>query len=179
MTRRRRRRPMKTVWFVVLVVFLSVVIFAAVPAGAQAPAPAPPPQIPYGPPITLEQAKKVMAAAEAEAHKNKWSVVISVLDSGGHLVAMQRLDGTQLGSIEAARQKAYSAVLYRRPSKVFEDGVAQGGINLRVLKLEGASPFEGGVPIMVGGQIVGAIGVSGMTSAQDGQVARAGADALK
>lgn len=170
---------MKTVSFVVLAVFLSVVVFAAAPAGAQAPAPAAPPQIPYGPPITLEQAKKVMAAAEAEARKNKWSVVISVLDSGGHLVAMQRLDGTQLGSIEAARQKAYSAVLYRRPTKVFEDGVAQGGINLRVLKLEGASPLEGGVPIMAGGQVVGAIGVSGMTSAQDGQIARAGADALK
>jgi uncharacterized protein GlcG (DUF336 family) len=165
--------------FVVLAVSLSVVVFAAVPAGAQAPAPAPPPQIPYGPPITLEQAKKVMAAAEAEARKNRWNVVISVLDSGGHLVAMQRLDGTQLGSIEAARQKAYSAVLYRRPTKVFEDGVAQGGINLRVLKLEGASPLEGGVPIMVGGKIVGAIGVSGMTSAQDGQIARAGAEVLK
>lgn len=170
---------MRTMSFVVLAVSLSVVVFAAVPAGAQAPAPAPPPQIPYGPPITLEQAKKVMAAAEAEARKNNWNVVISVLDSGGHLVAMQRFDGTQLGSIEVARQKAYSAVLYRRPTKVFEDGVAQGGINLRVLKLEGASPLEGGVPIMVDGKIVGAIGVSGMTSAQDGQIARAGAEALK
>jgi uncharacterized protein GlcG (DUF336 family) len=92
---------------------------------------------------------------------------------------MQRLDGTQLGSIEVARQKAYSAVLYRRPTKVFEDGVSQGGLNLRLLRLEGASPFEGGLPIMVDGKIVGAVGVSGVTSAQDGQIARAGAEAMK
>lgn len=158
---------------------LLAIISLAVPAEAQAPAPAPPPQIAYGPPITLEQAKKVIAAAEAEARKNNWNVVISVIDSGGHLVTMQRLDGTQLGSIEVARQKAYSAVLFRRPSKVFEDGVSQGGINLRILKLDGASPLEGGVPIVVDGKIVGAVGVSGVTSAQDGQIARAGADAMK
>ncbi len=170
---------MRTLAVALLPVSLIAIIFAAGPAGAQAPAPAPPPQVAYGPPITLEQAKKVMAAAEAEARKNNWNVVISVIDSGGHLVSMQRLDGTQLGSIEVARQKAYSAVLYRRPTKVFEDGVSQGGLNLRLLKLEGASPFEGGVPIMVDGKIVGAVGVSGVTSAQDGQIARAGAEAMK
>jgi len=170
---------MRTLAVALLPVSLFAIIFAAAPAGAQAPAPAPPPQVAYGPPITLEQAKKVMAAAEAEARKNNWNVVISVIDSGGHLVSMQRLDGTQLGSIEVARQKAYSAVLYRRPTKVFEDGVSQGGLNLRLLKLEGASPFEGGVPIMVDGKIVGAVGVSGVTSAQDGQIARAGAEAMK
>ena len=170
---------MRTLAVALLPVSLFAIIFAAGPAGAQAPAPAPPPQVAYGPPITLEQAKKVMAAAEAEARKNNWNVVISVIDSGGHLVSMQRLDGTQLGSIEVARQKAYSAVLYRRPTKVFEDGVSQGGLNLRLLKLEGASPFEGGVPIMVDGKIVGAVGVSGVTSAQDGQIARAGAEAMK
>jgi len=170
---------MRTLAVALLPVSLIAIIFAAGPAGAQAPAPAPPPQVAYGPPITLEQAKKVMAAAEAEARKSNWNVVISVIDSGGHLVSMQRLDGTQLGSIEVARQKAYSAVLYRRPTKVFEDGVSQGGLNLRLLKLEGASPFEGGVPIMVDGKIVGAVGVSGVTSAQDGQIARAGAEAMK
>jgi len=170
---------MRTLDVALLPVSLIAIIFAAGPAGAQAPAPAPPPQVAYGPPITLEQAKKVMAAAEAEARKSNWNVVISVIDSGGHLVSMQRLDGTQLGSIEVARQKAYSAVLYRRPTKVFEDGVSQGGLNLRLLKLEGASPFEGGVPIMVDGKIVGAVGVSGVTSAQDGQIARAGAEAMK
>ncbi len=102
---------MRTLAVALLPVSLIAIIFAAGPAGAQAPAPAPPPQVAYGPPITLEQAKKVMAAAEAEARKNNWNVVISVIDSGGHLVSMQRLDGTQLGSIEVARQKAYSAVL--------------------------------------------------------------------
>jgi uncharacterized protein GlcG (DUF336 family) len=170
---------MRTLAVALLPVSLFAIIFAAAPAGAQAPTPAPPPQVAYGAPITLEQAKKVLAAAEAEARKNNWNVVISVLDSGGHLVAMQRLDGTQLGSIEVARQKAYSAVLYRRPTKVFEDGVSQGGLNLRLLRLEGASPFEGGLPIMVDGKIVGAVGVSGVTSAQDGQIARAGAEAMK
>ena len=156
-----------------------VIVLTAIPAIAQAPVAPPPPQIPYGAPITLEQAKKVLAAAEGEAMKNKWNVVITVLDPGGHLVAMHRLDGTQLGSIEAARQKAYSAVLYRRPTKVFQDLVAQGGANLRLLALAGASPLEGGIPIVVDGKIVGAIGVSGATSAQDGQVAKAGVDTAK
>jgi glc operon protein GlcG len=155
-----------------------VAVLTAVSAAAQAPVAPPPPQIPYGAPITLEQAKKVLAGAEAEAMKNKWNVVIAVLDSGGHLVAMHRIDGTQLGSIEAARQKAYSAVLYRRPTKVFQDLVAQGGANLRLLALAGASPLEGGLPIVVDGKIVGAIGVSGVTSEQDAQIAKAGAEAL-
>ncbi len=158
---------------------VAIVIVASAPALAQQPVAPLPPQIPYGPPISLEQAKKVMAGAEAEAMKNKWNVVITVLDSGGHVVALHRLDGTQLGSIEAARQKAYSAVLYRRPTKVFQDLVAQGGANLRLLSLAGASPLEGGIPIIVNGMIVGAIGVSGVTSEQDAQVAKAGADVLK
>jgi glc operon protein GlcG len=158
---------------------VAIVIVASAPALAQQPVAPPPPQIPYGPPISLEQAKKVMAGAEAEAMKNKWNVVITVLDSGGHVVALHRLDGTQLGSIEAARQKAYSAVLYRRPTKVFQDLVAQGGANLRLLSLAGASPLEGGIPIIVNNTIVGAIGVSGVTSEQDAQVAKAGADVLK
>jgi len=158
---------------------VATVVVASAPALAQQPVAPPPPQIPYGPPISLEQAKKVMAGAEAEAMKNKWNVVITVLDSGGHVVALHRLDGTQLGSIEAARQKAYSAVLYRRPTKVFQDLVAQGGANLRLLSLAGASPLEGGIPIIVNNTIVGAIGVSGVTSEQDAQVAKAGADVLK
>jgi glc operon protein GlcG len=160
-------------------VLVATVVIASAPALAQQPVAPPPPQIPYGPPISLEQAKKVMAGAEAEAMKNKWNVVITVLDSGGHVVALHRLDGTQLGSIEAARQKAYSAVLYRRPTKVFQDLVAQGGANLRLLSLAGASPLEGGIPIIVNNTIVGAIGVSGVTSEQDAQVAKAGADVLK
>ena len=138
----------------------------------------PPPQIPYGTPITLEQAKKVVAAAETESKKNNWNMVIIVLDSGANVVMLERMDNAQLGSIEAAKDKAYSAVLYRRPSKVFQDLLAQAGPNLRILKLSGADPVEGGIPIVVGGKIIGAIGVSGAASEQDAQVAKAGADAL-
>jgi glc operon protein GlcG len=159
-----------------LVVTLS--LFASAPAGAQQPVAPPPPQVPYGAPIGLEQAKKVLAGAEAEAKKNNWNMVIVVLDSGGNLVMLARMDSTQLGSIEAAKDKALSAVLYRRPSKVFQDLVAQGGANLRLLKLAGADPIEGGIPLMADGKIIGAVGVSGATSEQDGQVAKAGADAL-
>src|SRR5947208_9908401 len=167
---------MRTARLLSLVV-VTVLLFASVHVGAQQPV-APPPQIPYGAPISLEQAKKVMAGAEAEANKHKWNMVIAVLDSGGHLVMLERMDGTQLGSIEAAKDKAYSAVLYRRPTKVFQDLVGQGGSNLRLLRLSGASPLEGGIPILVDGKVVGAVGVSGATSEQDAQVAKAGADAL-
>jgi len=137
------------------------------------------PTTPYGAPITLDQAKKVLAGAEAEARKNSWNVVIAILDSGGHLVLLQRLDNTQFASIEVAQQKAYSAVAFRRPTKVFQDGVAAGGEGLRILKLAGATPVEGGLPLIFDGKLVGAIGVSGVTSQQDNQIAKAGADALK
>jgi uncharacterized protein GlcG (DUF336 family) len=160
-------------------VVVTLLLCATLPAGAQQPVAPPPPQIPYGVPISLDQAKKVMAGAEAEAKKNTWNMVIAVLDSGGHLVMLERMDGTPLGSIDAAKDKAYSAVLYRRPTKVFQDLVGQGGPNLRLLRLAGASPLEGGIPIIVDGKIVGAIGVSGATSEQDAQVAKAGADTLK
>src|SRR5215467_5135008 len=134
---------------------------------------------PYGAPISLEQARKVIAAAEAEAQKNNFFVVITVVDTGGYVVATARLDNTQLGSIPVAEGKARTAVLYRRSSKVFEDAIAGGGIGLRVLGLQGAVPYEGGVPIIVDGKIIGAIGVSGMLPQQDGQVANAGASGLK
>ena len=159
-------------------VSVMALLFMSVPVGAQQPVAPPPPQIPYGAPISLEQAKKVLAGAEAEATKNKWNMVIAILDSGGHLVMLERMDGTQLGSIEAAKDKAYSAVLYRRPTKVFQDLVGQGGANLRLLRLSGASPLEGGIPVIVDGKLIGAVGVSGATSEQDAQVAKAGADAL-
>ena len=97
---------------------VTVALCASVPVGAQQPVAPPPPQIPYGAPISLEQAKKVIAGAEAEAKKNSWNVVIAVLDSGGHVVMLQRLDGAQLGSIDVAKEKAHSAVLYRRPTKM-------------------------------------------------------------
>jgi glc operon protein GlcG len=133
----------------------------------------------YGPAITLEQAMKVMVGAETEAKKNNWPVAIVVLDSGGNLVALHRLDNTQFGSIEIARQKAWSAVAFRRPTKAFQDGLAAGGVGLRILALEGASPVEGGLPILVDGKVVGSVGVSGVTGEQDSMVAAAGVAALK
>jgi glc operon protein GlcG len=151
----------------------------ALTAGVAAAQTPPPPPPAYGAPITLEQAKKVMAGAEAEAKKNNWSMAIIILDSGGNMVMMQRLDGTQLGSTDVARDKAWSAVAFRRPTKAFEDAVSQGGPNLRLLRLTGASPIEGGVPIVADGKIIGSIGVSGGTAPQDGQVAKAGADGVK
>ena len=157
----------------------TVLVFGASMVSAQQPAAAPPPPPPYGSPITLEQAKKVMVGAEAEAKKNSWNVCMVVLDSGGNIVMVQRMDGAQFGSIEVAREKAYSAVAFRRPTKAFEDALGQGGVNLRILKLPGASPLEGGLPIVVDGKLIGAVGVSGVTSAQDAQIGRAGIDSLK
>jgi glc operon protein GlcG len=133
----------------------------------------------YGPPISLAQAKKVMAGAEAESRKNNWSTVITILDAGGHVAMMQRMDGAQLGSIEVARDKAWSAVALRRATKALDDAVSRGGANLRLLRLTGASPIEAGLPIVADGKIIGSIGVSGGTAPQDGPVAKAGVDALK
>ena len=157
----------------------AVLMLAVTTAYAQQPAAAPPPPPPYGPAITLEQAKKVMAGAEAEANKNKWNVVIVVLDSGGNLVMLHRMDGAQFGSIDVAKEKAYSAVAFRRPTKAFEDALGQGGVNLRVLRLPGASPLEGGLPIVVDGKLIGAVGVSGVQATQDAQIGRAGIESLK
>jgi glc operon protein GlcG len=137
-----------------------------------------PPVTPYGPPISLADAKKAMAAAEAEATKNGWGVAIAIVDSGANIVMLQRLDNAQLSSARIAEQKARTAAEFRRPTKVFEDAVAGGGIGLRVLSF-GASVAEGGVPIVSGGKVIGAIGVSGVQSHQDAQVAQAGADAVK
>ena len=126
--------------------------------------------------LTLDGAKKVAAAAEAEARKNNWNVVIAVVDDGGHLLYLQRIDGTQTGSIDVAIQKARTAQAFKRPTKVFEDAIA-GGRNA-LIALHGALPLEGGLPIMVGGQLVGAIGVSGVKSTEDGQIAKSGVDSL-
>ena len=153
--------------------FMLAALFAAVAFGAWAQAPS------YGPSINLEQARKVIVAAQAEARKNSWTVAVAVLDTAGNLVAFDKMDDTQTGSILVAQDKGRSAALYRRPSKVFEDIVAGGGAGVRYLNLRDVSAIEGGVPITVGGKIIGAIGVSGVTSVQDGMVAKAGADALK
>lgn len=128
--------------------------------------------------LTLADAKVIAAAAEAEALKNKWNVTIAVLDDGGHLLYLQRLDEAPLGSIEVAQAKARTALLFKRPTKVFDDMVGNG--RLVMLTLPGATPVEGGLPLLNKGQLIGAIGVSGVQSVQDGQVAAAGvAEAAK
>jgi uncharacterized protein GlcG (DUF336 family) len=126
--------------------------------------------------LNLDGARKVAAAAEAEARKNNWNVVIAIVDDGGNLLYLQRMDGTQTGSIQVAIDKAKTAQAFKRPTKVFEDAIA-GGRNA-ILGLNGALPLEGGLPIKSGDQLVGAIGVSGVTAQQDGQIAKAGADTI-
>ena len=126
--------------------------------------------------LILAAAKQIAAAAEAEAIKNKWNVVISIVDDGGHLIYLQKMDDTQVGSVEIAPRKARTAVYFKRPSKVFEERVAAGGQN--VMSLPGVVASEGGLPIIVDDKVIGAIGVSGVTSAQDGQIAKAGLEAL-
>jgi glc operon protein GlcG len=126
--------------------------------------------------LSLEDAKRIAAAAEAEAKKNNWPVVITVLDDGGHLIYLQRADGTQLGSIEVAIAKGRGAILFKRPTKNFEELLAAG--RLGFLSAPNVLPIEGGLPVTVGGEIVGAVGVSGVQSSQDAQVAKAGVDAF-
>jgi len=133
----------------------------------------------YGTPITADIAKKAAAAAIAEAKKNNFTMAIAIVDPNGFLVYFEKMDNTQNGSVNVAQDKAKSAALFKRPTKVFQDGLAAGGVGLRLLALQGAVPVDGGFPIIVGGKIIGAIGASGGTSDQDGQVAKAGADALK
>ena len=132
----------------------------------------------YGEPIKLEQAEKVMAAALQEAAKNNWTMAIAIVDTGGKLVLFKKMDNTQIGSIDVAISKATTANNFKRATKVFEDAVAGGGVGLRVLSLPGVAPLEGGELIMLNGKIIGAIGVSGAQSTQDGQVARVGLAAL-
>jgi glc operon protein GlcG len=126
--------------------------------------------------LNLAVAKQIAQATEAEAAKNQWTMVTAIVDDGGNLIYLQRMDETQIGSIDVAQRKAQSALKFKRPTKVLEDAVASG--RAVVMTLPGALPIEGGVPITVEGRIIGAIGVSGGTSAQDGQVAKAGLDAL-
>jgi glc operon protein GlcG len=148
------------------------------PAAQPATPPAPPPQ--YGAPISVADAKKLAAAAIAEVGKiGAAPNAIAIVDIGGELLYFERMENTQTGSVQVAIDKARSAVLFRRPTKVFEDVLAGGGAGLRILGLHAAIPVEGGLPIVVGGKVVGAIGASGGTAAQDGQVALAGLNALK
>jgi len=133
----------------------------------------------YGTPILADAAKKAAAAAIAEAKKNNFTMAIAIVDNNGFLVYFEKMDNTQNGSVNVALEKAKSAALFKRPTKAFQDALAAGGEGLRLLALEGAVPVDGGLPIIVAGKIVGAIGASGGTSAQDGLVAKAGADSLK
>jgi uncharacterized protein GlcG (DUF336 family) len=160
-------------------VLLAGPAFAPVFAPALAPALAQQPTTPpYGPPITLDDAKRVMAAAELEAAKNSWQVAITILDSGSNLVMFHKIDNTQLASVTASEGKARTALTFKRPSKVLDDAIAAGGAGLRLLAVKDITPLEGGIPILIDGKIIGAIGVSGALSSQDAQVAKAGADAL-
>ena len=150
---------------------LAVALFAAVTASAQVPQ--------YGTNVNLETARKIMAAASAEAKKNSWPMAIAIVDNAGQLVAYERMDNTQTASVHVAVEKAVSSATYRRSTKVFQDLVAGGGIGMRILGLPGAVPIEGGLVLMQDGKLIGAIGVSGMASDQDGVVAKAGVDAIK
>ncbi len=157
---------------------------AAAPALAQQPpaappaAPLPPPMPPYGPPLTLEQAKRVMAAAELEAAKNSWQVAITILDSGGNMVMFHKIDNAQLSAITTSEGKARTALEFKLPSKALDDAIAAGGAGMRLLALKDITPLQGGILVLVDGRFLGAIGVSGALSAQDEQVAKAGADVL-
>ncbi len=125
--------------------------------------------------LNLEVAKAIAAAAEDHARDNNWNVIITILDDGGNMLYMQRMDGAQIGSIEIAHRKALSAINFKRPTKAFSDGVAS---RVQLVSLPGAMAFEGGVPITHDGEVLGSIGVSGVTAAQDGMIAKAGVDAL-
>ena len=156
--------------------FLFLTLLALITSAARAqtaPAPA------YGAPIGVDNAKKAAAAAIAEARKNNFTMAIAIVDTGGNLVYFEKMDGTQTGSVNVSIEKARSAVLFRRPTKSFQDTVAQGGVGLRMLGLPGAVPVDGGIPLTESGKIVGAIGASGGTSDQDGQCAQAGANVVK
>jgi len=146
--------------------------FIVSPLAAQTPPP-------YGPPITFDAAKKALAAAEAEAKKNNWPVAIAIVDSAGQLAAFSKIDNTPIASIDIAIGKALTANNFKRPTKALQDAIAQGGANLRLLAVKGATPLEGGVPIVVDGKIIGAIGASGVMANQDAEVAMAGAAAAK
>jgi len=167
---------MKTSAALLAVLALSI----TAPAMAQTPpaaAPAAPPVYPpYGRSITLAEAKTVVAAAEAEARKNGWTMVIAVVEPNGALVLSQKMDGTQYGSNDVARRKAETSANFRRPTSVFQDAVKGGTLNAI---FTGALAIEGGELLIIDNKVVGAIGVSGGSSAQDGQVARVAAAAIK
>jgi glc operon protein GlcG len=163
---------MKRKSIVKILVVLLVIFSALTSTVAQMPNP-------YGQPISLENARKAAALALAEAAKNNWTVAVAIVGPAGNLIFYEKMDNTQLGSAEVAIDKARTAALFKRPSKAFQDALAAGGDGLRVLTLKGVVAVEGGIPLVMDGKIVGAIGVSGATSVQDAQCAKTAADTVK
>ena len=168
----RAQKKVNSSQFVMKLLLFLTFMLCAVRGMAQMP-------IPYGPSINLENAKKAAAPALAEARKNNWTMAVAIVDAGGNLVYFEKIDNTQIGSVNVAIDKARSAVRFKRTTKAFEDVLASGGDGLRVLGLHGAVPVEGGIPLLIDVNIVGAIRVSGGTAPQDGQCAKAGADNFK
>lgn len=134
--------------------------------------------IPYGAPISLERAEAAIAAAVAEAKKRNWKLNVAVMDSGGNLVAFQRMDGAQLASIQIAQHKAHAAVTFRRDTKAFESGIQQNNFNY-LITIDGVIASRGGIPLVEGGKIMGSIGCSGGSGSQDEVACKAGAETVK
>lgn len=133
----------------------------------------------YGSAISVNTAKRAAAAAIAEAERNGWTMAVAIVDAAGDLVYFEKMDETQTGIVTVSQSKARSAARFKRPTKAFQDALTATPDGLRILGIEGAVPVEGGVPIVIGGKIVGAIGLSGGTSPQDGQCAKAGLDVIQ
>jgi glc operon protein GlcG len=133
---------------------------------------------PYGPPIALELAKQVVARAEVEALSRGWKMVFAVVDSTAHLVMLHKMDDVHYAAIAVAQAKAMTAVNFRRSTKGFEDAISAGGAGVRLLSIDGLCPLEGGIPLVRDGAVIGAIGVSGVASAEDGQIAQLGASVV-
>lgn len=154
---------MKTISLLGVFILVTITAIAQAPKGPVA----------YGENITLQAAKKIAADCEKFATEKQWTIIVAIVDTGGNLVLLQRMDNTQIGSIDVAIAKAKTANAFKRPTKAFEDGLAAGGTSLRILNVPGITPVDGGEPIYSNGKIIGALGISGMSSAQDGEVVKA------
>ena len=175
---------------VLRIALLSSVLLAATTSYAQQPAPTPPANpldnvpdkmpfdVPYGAPIGLDRAQAAIAATVAEAKKRDWKLIVTVVDSGGNLVAFQRMDGAQLASIQISEHKARAAATFRRETKAFENGVQLNSFNY-LLTLDGIIASRGGIPLVEGGKLIGAIGCSGGTGSQDEVACKVGAATVK
>jgi uncharacterized protein GlcG (DUF336 family) len=178
---------MKSPLNVIAAIVFGAAVLVASPIGAQTP-PAPNPldnvpdkmpfDVPYGTPISLERAEAAIAAAVAEARKRDWKLNVAVVDSGGNLVAFQRMDGSQIASIQISEHKARASAVFRRETKIFENGIQQSNLNY-LMTLDGVIASRGGIPLVEGGKLIGAIGCSGGTGSQDEVACKAGAATVK